>query len=97
MLIATFLHGVRHLTCPARQFAATEILIMVALMVLRVDLRPISGRWHAARPALEFEDLVTVLNPKKAVRLLVSGVDSYAGDWTLQMSESTTRVPLASG
>ncbi|CAN8099089.1 unnamed protein product [Discula destructiva] len=82
--------------CPARQFAATEILILVAFMVLRLDLTPVSGKWDV-NPVLDFKDPVTVLNPKKDVRLQVRARECFAGHWSLQMSESTTRVPLASG
>ncbi|KAI4734550.1 hypothetical protein E4T50_14918 [Aureobasidium sp. EXF-12298] len=82
--------------CPARQFAATEILILVALFVMRVDLRPVRGTWEKS-PALDFNDPVTVLNPKTDVQVHVSVREKWAGDWKLHMSPSTCRVPLASG
>ncbi|KAI1207081.1 cytochrome P450 [Annulohypoxylon truncatum] len=37
--------------CPGRQFASTEILMFSALLVLRFDLRPVSGRWTAPSTA----------------------------------------------
>jgi cytochrome P450 len=82
--------------CPARQFAATEILILVALFVMRVDLRPVRDTWEKS-PALDFNDPVTVLNPKTDVQVHVSVREKWAGDWKLHMSPSTCRVPLASG
>lgn len=82
--------------CPARQFAATEILILVALLVMRVDLRPVRGTWEKS-PALDFNDPVTVLNPKTDVQVNVNVREKWAGDWKLHMSPSTCRVPLASG
>lgn len=82
--------------CPARQFAATEILILVALLAVRADLEPVSGTW-AANPALDFNDPVTVLNPKKDVQMYVSARGRWTGKWTLHMSPSQSRVPLASG
>ncbi|KAH0027772.1 cytochrome P450, partial [Aureobasidium melanogenum] len=82
--------------CPARQFAATEILILVALLVMRVDLRPVRGTWEKS-PALDFNDPVTVLNPKTDVQVHVSAREKWAGRWNLHMSPSTCRVPLASG
>lgn len=84
--------------CPARQFAATEILILVALLVMRADLEPVGGRrrWEAA-PALDFADPVTVLNPKRDVLIKVACRPEWSGQWTVLMSESTLRVPLASG
>ena len=82
--------------CPARQFAATEILILVALMAARVDIWPSTGTWERD-PALDFNDPVTVLNPKKDVQMHVATRKSWVGKWSLQMSQSTKRVPLASG
>lgn len=82
--------------CPARQFAATEIMILVALLVMRVDLRPVRGTWEKS-PALDFNDPVTVLNPKTDIQVHVSIREKWAGRWKLHMSPSTCRVPLASG
>lgn len=82
--------------CPARQFAATEILILVALLVMRVDLRPVRGTWKKS-PALDFNDPVTILNPKTDVQVHVSVRKQWAGKWKLHMSPSIHRVPLASG
>ncbi|KAI5210029.1 hypothetical protein E4T39_00452 [Aureobasidium subglaciale] len=82
--------------CPARQFAATEILIFVALLAIRVDLYPAGGVWEK-NPALDFADPVTVLNPKKDVSFNVKPRQQWDGNWTLLMSQSSVRVPLASG
>lgn len=82
--------------CPARQFAATEILILVALLAIRADLRPTSGVWEKS-PALDFNDPVTVLNPKTDVEIRVSVREQWTGKWTLRMSQSTHRISLASG
>ena len=82
--------------CPARQFAATEILILLALLVLRVDLNPVAGSWGKT-PVLDYNDPVTVLNPKSDIDIKVVTRDKWVGRWTLLMSSSTIRVPLASG
>lgn len=82
--------------CPARQFAATEIMILVALLVIRVDIRPVRGTWEKS-PALDFKDPVTVLNAKTDVQVHVSVREKWAGKWRLHMSPSTHRIPLASG
>lgn len=84
--------------CPARQFAATEIMIVIALLALRVNLRPLEGggRWDREMP-LRTGDLVTLLNPSKEMSLVVSMRDEGAGKWGLEMGESKTKVPLASG
>ncbi|KAH8196588.1 hypothetical protein TruAng_009246 [Truncatella angustata] len=81
--------------CPARQFAATEILIIVALLAMRCDLRPANGSWDT--PAVNKADMATVLNPKKDVKMEAIPRDQWRGKWSLKMSESTGRISLASG
>ncbi|KAI3390376.1 hypothetical protein diail_9880, partial [Diaporthe ilicicola] len=36
--------------CPARQFAALEVLLVLALLVVRVDLEPVGSGWDQAPP-----------------------------------------------
>ncbi|ETS82599.1 hypothetical protein PFICI_04475 [Pestalotiopsis fici W106-1] len=84
--------------CPARQFASTEILIIVALLALRADLRPVDGgRGSWEYPELNRADMVTVLNPKEDVRMEVVAREEWSGHWLLKTSESTSRISLASG
>lgn len=87
--------------CPARQFAATEILIATALLAMRADLRPVGANgkdWVWERnPALNFSDLSTLSPPKKDVLMDISVREEWAGKWSLKMGESRSRVPLASG
>lgn len=84
--------------CPARQFATTQIIMVLALLALRVELKPAArdGRWDREAP-LVTGDLVTVLNPAREARLVVSVRDGGDGTWKLEMGDSRTKVPLASG
>lgn len=82
--------------CPARQFAATEILILLALLAIRVDLTPPNGIWDP-NPSLDPKDPITILNPKKDVTMRVTVRDAYTGKWTITPSQSKLRIPLASG
>ncbi|KAH7118584.1 cytochrome P450 [Dactylonectria estremocensis] len=83
--------------CPARQFAATEILIVLASLAMRVDMAPAAmGRWER-NPAVNVGDMVTIYNPKKDVQVEVREREAWAGDWALEMGDSKTRVSLASG
>ena len=84
--------------CPARQFATTEIMMVLALLALRVEMKPAGrdGRWDREAP-LVTGDLVTVLNPAREARLVVSVRDGGDGTWKLEMGDSRTKVPLASG
>jgi cytochrome P450 len=81
--------------CPARQFASTELLVMAAQLVLRVDIKPVGGRW--VRPKTSIGDLVTMLPPKKDIEVEVTAREGREGNWTFKMGESMSRVPLASG
>ncbi|KAI1129342.1 cytochrome P450 [Nemania abortiva] len=41
--------GGGHVLCPGRHFASTEVLALVALLLVRFDIHPIGGKW--AEPA----------------------------------------------
>ncbi|KAH8587472.1 cytochrome P450 [Bisporella sp. PMI_857] len=82
--------------CPARQFAATEILITVALLAVRADLRPSSGIWGLNAP-LDYSQLSVLLNPKEDIEIDVMRREDWAGDWTLKTGESLSKISLASG
>lgn len=87
--------------CPARQFAAVEIMIVAALLAMRADLHPVGGdgkeiKWDRS-PPLNFSDLSTLSPPKKDVPMRIAVREEWAGKWSLKMGESRSRVPLASG
>jgi cytochrome P450 len=84
--------------CPARQYAATEIFILLALLVMQVDLVPVGnkGQWERY-PALNTGDLVSVFNPMKDIEVEVKPTKSARGKWMLNMGESKTRIALVSG
>jgi cytochrome P450 len=81
--------------CPARQFASTEILVMAALLVLRVEIEPVRGKWK--RPEPSSGDMVTVLPPKKDFDVTVRARYGWERKLNFKMGESKSRVPLASG
>lgn len=70
-------------TCPARQFATTELLILVALMVVRADLSPVSEKWSMNAPVNTLE-LSTVPSPKTDVEVHVQAREEWAGGWSLK-------------
>ncbi|XXG98980.1 hypothetical protein Hte_005313 [Hypoxylon texense] len=45
--------------CPGRHFVTTEVLMFSALMALRFDIRPVSGKW--VRPTIEKSTLVAAV------------------------------------
>ncbi|KAM0350691.1 hypothetical protein ACHAPU_003183 [Fusarium lateritium] len=82
--------------CPARQFASTEILIVVALLAIRCEIIPTTGKW-AKNPTLSTGDMATVYTPKKDTEIEVRSREDWVGQWSLKMGESKTRISLASG
>ncbi|KAI6749636.1 hypothetical protein HG530_015050 [Fusarium avenaceum] len=82
--------------CPARQFASTEILIVVALLATRCEIAPSSGKW-VKDPALFTGDMATMYTPKKDIEVEVRSREEWDGQWSLEMGESKTRISLASG
>ncbi|KAH6653320.1 cytochrome P450 [Truncatella angustata] len=83
--------------CPARQFAATEILITVALLVIGCDLVPNTsdGQWEK-NPAVRYSDVAAVLTPIKEFDVQVKPREG-AGKWTVKMGMAKTQVNLLSG
>lgn len=83
--------------CPARQFASTEILILVALMVMRMDLTPLNGtgQWERDFPCRN-ENAATP-GPAKDLKVRVTTREAWSGTWELEMGTSMTRLSLASG
>ncbi|KEY68210.1 hypothetical protein S7711_04747 [Stachybotrys chartarum IBT 7711] len=83
--------------CPARQFATTEVMLITAMLVLRVDLRPTEpGGWER-NPKVRTDDSSTLGRPLKELLLRVEKRDGWQGGWKLEMGESRTRISLASG
>lgn len=82
--------------CPARQFAATEVMIMVALLAVRAEIRPKVGGWEK-EPEWNHSELHSVLNPKLDVTVCVTKRPEWGGRWYLEMGESKSRVSLTSG
>ncbi|KAI1349205.1 cytochrome P450 [Xylaria sp. FL0043] len=84
--------------CPARQFATTEIFVIVALLIMRVDLVPTekNGKWEK-NPALNTGHIVSLPNPREDIEVEVKLRETASGKWIINMGESKTRIALASG
>jgi cytochrome P450 len=81
--------------CPGRHFASTEIIAFVALMVLRFDLQPTSGKW--VRPTTDKSGMhATVPSPDVDVEVEVTTrEDDLAGKrWNVILTGSDKAVPI---
>ncbi|KAK4185846.1 cytochrome P450 [Podospora australis] len=83
--------------CPARQFATTEILIIVALLALQCDLEPADGMGWEENPAVERPKIATLSNPVKNARLRITKRADGLGTWKVLIGKSKARISLASG
>ncbi|KAK6356677.1 hypothetical protein TWF718_001017 [Orbilia javanica] len=83
--------------CPARQFAATQILLFTALMVLRFEVDPIYGEGQWRMPKLLTGALAVIEPPEEKMDVRIRNRRGAEGSWRLKMGESKTRVPIASG
>ncbi|KAK8867697.1 cytochrome P450 [Apiospora arundinis] len=97
--------GTAPYTCPGRQFASTEVLVVTALLVLRADLTPVAGKGGAAAnaegrwerdPAVRTFEKATMPRPRREVRVRVAAREG-AGEWRVALGQGGARIPLASG
>lgn len=83
--------------CPARQFAALEVLLVLALLVVRVDLDPTVNAWDQAPPASTKATISTLPNPEKDFQVGVRIRRNWTGDWSLlNAGDGRIKVPIAS-
>jgi hypothetical protein len=71
--------------CPGRFFAMNEILAMCAMLVLRYDIKPISGTWR--HPDVDRSNLSLLVNPPKE-RVLVEILpreEWKGGSWSFKL------------
>jgi len=83
--------------CPARQFATTEILIIVALLALQCDLEPADGNGWLDNPPVEKIKIATLPSPLKDARLRITRREDGVGSWNVTIGKSKARISLASG
>lgn len=83
--------------CPARQFAATEVLIAVALLVLRVSLAPTGGGGGWDREHATKSGTPTLPRPKHDILLKVTPRNEGKDPWTVMIGKAKARISLASG
>ncbi|KAH6649118.1 cytochrome P450 [Truncatella angustata] len=83
--------------CPARQFASTEILIIVALLVLRTNLVPADGNGWEQDPPIEKIKIATLPHPLHDTRFKILPREEGAGTWKVVIGKSKARIALASG
>jgi cytochrome P450 len=89
--------GVSPTICPGRHFASSEILAMVAIMILRYDIAPMGGIWE--EPEKFLAPLVSIMTPVKGeVPVTVKPREKYEGTkWDFHVEEGKGQFPLVIG
>lgn len=80
--------------CPGRHFASGEILAMVAMLLLRYDITPVSGRWD--QPKLNMGAVAaSVSPPAEEFRVKFSPRQGFeGGNWAFRVTEGKGRFNL---
>lgn len=86
--------GVSPTICPGRHFASSEILLLVAMIILRYDIVPVGGVWNA--PPIE-PSLVSITGPIKGeFPIHVKNRTEYEeAKWDFHVEEGKGQFPLA--
>ncbi|KAI1172612.1 cytochrome P450 [Nemania sp. FL0916] len=75
--------GGGHVLCPGRHLASTEMLALMALILVRVDVVPSGGEWPAAPIGLSAGRAF----PLPSKRMLVNFIPRAAGKWRVIFSD----------
>jgi cytochrome P450 len=89
--------GVSPTICPGRHFASSEILGMVATMILRYDISPVSGIWE--EPEKFLSSVVSIMSPVKGeFPVTVKRRQKYDDtEWDFHVEEGKGQFPLVIG
>lgn len=89
--------GVAPHVCPARFYASTGVVILVALIVLRLDILPAAeGRvdptWRELKDVFNFS---AVSRPQEPVRVSVRQREDRKGNWNVAIGRPNTRLQFS--
>lgn len=90
--------GVAPHVCPARYYASTGVLVLVALVVLRLDISPAPGEGCADPAWRELEDgfnFSAVSRPTEPVRVSVRPREHRRGSWNVVVGRPETRLQFS--
>ena len=89
--------GISPVICPGRHFASSEILGLVAMMVLRYDIEPVCGAW--VEPRKNSWSIVSLMGAvKDKFPVSVKQRKIYEGvNWDFEVHEGKGQFPLVIG
>ena len=81
--------------CPGRHFGSTEVLAILATMLMRYDIAPEGGRWDMPDKALVV--FAAILPPKRDVKVKVTPRQGWQVNWGFKLGDPSARTPLLCG
>ena len=86
--------GAPHI-CPGRHFATTEILALIALMVMKHEILPVKGRWEIPKP--NPSAFSTIPPPVHDLEVIIQQRQGWEGVWSFNLGNPNLKFALASG
>lgn len=81
--------------CPGRHFGSTEVMAILATMLMRYDIAPESGKWDM--PDKELVVFAAIMQPKRDIKVKVTPRRGWQGDWIFKLGDPSARPPLLCG
>ena len=81
--------------CPGRQFATTEIMAILAMLIMRFEITPLSGRWSLPKQKLSM--FGSIPPPASDIEVQIRQREGWDGAWGYDMGDRGLLWPLESG
>lgn len=81
--------------CPGRQFATTEVIATMAMLVMRFDITPAGDKWEL--PPQNVSMFGSVPPPKGDVKVIFREREGWQGEWSFEKGEAGLPWNLESG
>ncbi|KAL9121512.1 MAG: hypothetical protein Q9187_001932 [Circinaria calcarea] len=81
--------------CPGRQFATTEVLATVAMLIMRFEILPMGGTWAIPNPKLSL--FGSIPPPAADVEVVFRQREGWDGKWDFRNGEAGVSWVLESG
>jgi hypothetical protein len=84
--------------CPGRHFASTEILAFTAMLILRFDIKPVSGKWyHLTTNKADMWEVTPIPDSDIEVMLTTRVYTRRFNKWRVLVTDADRSMPLAAG
>ena len=81
--------------CPGRHFGSTEVMAILATVLMRYDIAPEGGRWEM--PEKELVVFAAIMPPKRDIKVKLTPRQGWQGEWIFKLGDPSARLPLLCG